>query len=288
MHDLKRILLLKADHQPASDDLAAATALARRAGAAITFADMLPDGESISDFFRGEHRRELNRLMAPHGEGLEIAYRLLSGSVDDALKGIDVDYDLIFAAGGSDRFHTELLRAAPRPVWVPGTAEMPPRRILAAIDVDDTRPVKRLLNRRLLDDTLSLARLLDAEVEIASVWTPPGPAGRLAERGAPGGPMSRREAAARKRAEAVIEEAFGGLPVTAGRPPLHLAGGNPAELLAEITAVRSIDLVVAGHSGRAGLPAWLRRNTAETLADRVDCSLLVVTVAAADDEARAA
>lgn len=288
MTTFRRILLLKADHQPSPAHLAAAVRLATLTDAKLSFADLVPDADAISDFFLDEHHRELRRLIKPHAAGLQVELELLGGNVAEALETTKDRFDLVFPAGGSERFLTDLLRSAPLPVWVAGTTPIPPRRILAAIDGEDGGARKQQLNRLVLDRALSLARGLGATVEVVSVWTPGGGAARLAGSRAAGWPLGRREEDAAARVAALLDEAVKADPAVDLRPTVHLAGGNPAELLAETADARAIDLVVAGHAGRSGLPAWLLGNTAERLIHRLRCSILTVRAESGGESARAA
>jgi hypothetical protein len=61
-----------------------------------------------------------------------------------------------------------------------------------------------------------------------------------------------------------------------GRRIEHLRKGNPAEVITRFVAEERIDAVVMGTVVRLGLPGFLIGNTAETVLDRVSCSLFTV------------
>lgn len=57
---------------------------------------------------------------------------------------------------------------------------------------------------------------------------------------------------------------------------VHLLKGDPAEVIASLTAKKRIDLIVMGTVGRTGIPGFLIGNTAETVLRQVNCSVLAV------------
>jgi universal stress protein E len=61
-----------------------------------------------------------------------------------------------------------------------------------------------------------------------------------------------------------------------GRRVEHLRKGNPAEVITRFVTDERIDAVVMGTVVRIGLPGFLIGNTAETVLDRVSCSLFTV------------
>jgi nucleotide-binding universal stress UspA family protein len=57
---------------------------------------------------------------------------------------------------------------------------------------------------------------------------------------------------------------------------IDLLKGNPWEVIPQTTIRHSIDLLVMGTVCRTGISGVLLGNTAETVLDQVDCSLLTV------------
>lgn len=275
MRKLDRVLLVAGDHDPPQGSLATAVALARLGRGSITVADVQPDGASVTEIFRADRRQRLASLLGDQAKGLRVTALLLDGEVGDAVGSLDPGvFDVVVVAGGNDRLASDVLRFSPVPVWLPGEASERPRRVLAAVDVAEE--AEHGLGDEVLDTALWISRRLGAELEVSSVWTPPGVAGRLAGRLAGRDPLGDAAARSRERLAAVVDRALERAPAGTRRPAVHLAGGNPTELLAEVAAARDVDLIVAGHAGRSGPPAWLEGNTAERLERRVGCALLAV------------
>jgi nucleotide-binding universal stress UspA family protein len=57
---------------------------------------------------------------------------------------------------------------------------------------------------------------------------------------------------------------------------VHLLKGDPAEVIAGFAKTGRIDLIDMGTVARAGLGGLLIGNTAESILQRVDCSVLAV------------
>ena len=67
-----------------------------------------------------------------------------------------------------------------------------------------------------------------------------------------------------------------GSPDRPGRRFVHLLKGDPADVIAEFAKTSRVDLIVMGTVARTGIPGLLIGNTAETILQRVDCSVLAV------------
>jgi nucleotide-binding universal stress UspA family protein len=80
----------------------------------------------------------------------------------------------------------------------------------------------------------------------------------------------------RAEAQKALEHLLGGQPEPKGRRFVHLLKGDPADVIAEFAKARQVDLIVMGTVGRAGLPGLLIGNTAESILQRADCSVLAV------------
>jgi universal stress protein E len=80
------------------------------------------------------------------------------------------------------------------------------------------------------------------------------------------------EAPRKKRLEELLSEYdLGSLP-----HEVHLLQGQPAVAISELAEKENIDLIVMGTVCRTGVPGFLIGNTAETLLQLVDCSVLTV------------
>ena len=61
-----------------------------------------------------------------------------------------------------------------------------------------------------------------------------------------------------------------------GRRSVHLLKGDPADVIAGFAKAGRVDLIVMGTVARTGIGGLLIGNTAETILQRVDCSVLAV------------
>ena len=84
--------------------------------------------------------------------------------------------------------------------------------------------------------------------------------------------MEDSQAEARK----ALDHLLAGSPDRPGRRFVHLLKGDPADVIAEFAKTGRVDLIVMGTVARTGIAGLLIGNTAETILQRVDCSVLAV------------
>jgi nucleotide-binding universal stress UspA family protein len=78
----------------------------------------------------------------------------------------------------------------------------------------------------------------------------------------------------RKEARMALDYLLSRCPDSTGRRRVHLVQGEAADSIVEFTREHAIDLVVMGTTSRTGMPALLIGNTAESILQRLDCSVL--------------
>ena len=197
-----------------------------------------------------------------------------------------------------------LLRKCPVPVWLMKPAmDTPYRRVLAAVDIDMEHPVRQgdSLNRRILEAAAGQALADGAELHVAHAWQP-AYAGILRTRGVFRHKEDERSyidserGLHRQALDRLIEhsrewlgaEAFDYL-----QPRVHLRQGLAGATIPALTAELGADLLVMGTVARTGMAGLIIGNTAETILDAIDCSILAVkppgfrSPVAADDRGRA-
>ena len=180
-----------------------------------------------------------------------------------------------------------LLRKCPCPVLLlRPDAAVPPRRILATVDVDlsdaDQPETQAALNRDIVLAAARLAAISGAEVEVLHAWEAP-PEGmlwlfaedRLAGQtytmeieGAAAGALRAFEAEVRGDLEAagLVE-----VPVR-----FALRRGAPQRAIPEEVAAGDFDTLVIGTVARTGVQGLIIGNTAEDVLNSVDCSILAL------------
>lgn len=220
---------------------------------------------------------------------LEIIREVLRNEHDLVIK-IAERYDWFDRWFGSDDMH--LLRKCPCPVWLMKPKEQNAyRRILASVDSkdDDAYPPEEIearhaLNRQILQMAASLALAEFGELHIGSAWH------AIGESAMHGGFMPSAEdkisayvgeveqhhtanldGLLQEVASYVGQDALDYL-----KPRVHLIKGVARKEIPALAEQIKADLVVMGTVARTGIPGFFMGNTAETILDQLQCSVLAI------------
>ena len=263
----------------------------------------MPDGGPISNALQTaiveDQQKQLDEITKPYHKQLKIGTRVLVGTpflqiIREVLRNshdlvikIPEQQDWLDRVFGSNDMH--LLRKCPCPVWlVKSQAPKTYRRILAAVDVGDTpreeQEATQAMNHQILELASSLALSDFAELHIAHAWDAPG------ETTLRGGFM-------RMTDEKVIEYVDGmrrshaegldslmravansklGDALNYLKPKKHLERGWARKVIPALAKRIDADLIVMGTVARTGVPGFIMGNTAETILNQIDCSVLAV------------
>ncbi len=312
MQRFKDILCVVENRQGDTYVLERAVTLAENNQASLTVVDVvdhvvagigMPDGGPISADLQAAlvsaHKQGLETMVNPFRARIGIQTRVLVGvpfleAIREVLRN---GHDLVIKVPeardwldrlfGSEDMH--LLRKCPCPVWLikPGK-QKPYRRILAAVDVGDAYPAeelapRRALRRQILELASSLALSEFAELHVAHAWHA---VAEGAMRGALYMPEEqliasveeeRREHAA--SLDALMHEVTGDLGQDALdylKPRTHLVKGNARKEIPALAKQIEADLIVMGTVARTGVPGFIMGNTAETILNQIDCSVLAI------------
>jgi nucleotide-binding universal stress UspA family protein len=312
MQRFKDILCVVENRQADKYVMERAVTLAENNQASLTVVDVvdhviagigMPDGGPISADLQAAlvsaHAQGLEILVNPYRARIEIQTRVLTGvpfleAIREVLRN---GHDLVIKVPeardwldrlfGSEDMH--LLRKCPCPVWLikPGK-QKPYRRILAAVDVGDAYPAeelapRRALRRQILELASSLALSEFAELHVAHAWEA---IAESAVRGALYMPAEqlvacveeeRRDHAASLDAllhEVTVDLGQGALDYL--KPRTHLVKGNARKEIPALAKRIEADLVVMGTVARTGVPGFIMGNTAETILNQIDCSVLAI------------
>ena len=218
---------------------------------------------------------------------LEIIREVLQGGHDLVIK-VPESMDWIDQLFGSEDLH--LLRKCPCPVWLIKPAPQETyRRILAAVDIDDTHaPAEQEsrdeLNQQILELASSMALSGFAELHIVHAWEATSESilsGELIHM-----PEERviafieherqkREAGLnrliRKVNNKLGQDTFGFL-----KPQTHLVKGQPRKEIPALAKQIEADLIVMGTVARTGVPGFIIGNTAEAILGQIECSVLAL------------
>jgi len=171
-----------------------------------------------------------------------------------------------------------LMRKCPCPVWmVKPSKSKKYARILAAVDPDPFDKESDELNGVIMEIAVSVSISEKSELHIVHAWS------MFGERLLREPRFKKTEMEIRKllleakishkqRLEKLIyKSGLGKLKHT-----VHLLKGDPSEIIPNFAKRRKIDLIVMGTICRTGLPGFIIGNTAESILNRVSCSVLTV------------
>ena len=293
-----------------------AVALAESNQAALTVATVIPrlpsitglshagrDPVDLQSALRQQHEARLASLTAHHQMGASIPHTVLTGIsfleiIREVLRG---SHDLVIKCPESpdwlDRFFAgddmQLLRQCPCPVWfVKPDVAGPYKRILAAVDVAQFHPPEdlarhRRLNVQVLEMAASLALAESAELHVVHAWeamtelasnlavSASIPKDRLASG------IEQERLQHRQQLDRLLHD-IGALNPAAQEalrylaPRTHLVKGSPRQEVPLLARQLEVDCLVMGTVARTGIRGFFMGNTAETILEQIDCSVLAI------------
>ena len=214
---------------------------------------------------------------------IEIIRQVLKEDHDLVIKCAEADAGLTGLLFGSTDMH--LLRKCPCPVWIAGPEEQDKyRRILAAVDQSPGDQAADVLNRQILEMSSSLALTESSGLHIVHAWCLAGEdifrSGRTIFSDDEVDAMLKMEAQARRLWLEKLVKAYG---ANAGKdavdyvdPQLHVIKGDAKRVIPTIAKDLDVDLIVMGTVARTGIPGFFMGNTAESILNQIECSVLTV------------
>lgn len=246
------------------------------------------------------HQQGLEKMVAPWSKNIEIQIKVLIGIpfLEIIREMLRNDHDLIIKTAenaglldrvfGSDDMH--LLRKCPCPVLLV-KPESPKafHKILAAVDVDDYyRPeelkARHLLNFQILEMASSLALSESAKLHIVHAWVAYGESMLQSARAGTSveGIIAYAEEISQQHGQhlnVLMDEIINKLGQDALKylkPQTHLLKGAPHKVIPAFSKEIKADLVVMGTVARTGITGFFMGNTAETILNQLNCSVLAV------------
>ena len=245
--------------------------------------------------------RWLDTFIEPYRSRVEINGKVLVGTsfleiIREVLRN---NHDLVIKCPESpewlDRFFAgddmHLLRKCPCPVWLvkPKTADSY-QRILAAVDVDDNYPPAELKTRQALNGTVmelasSLAVSEFAQLHVVHAWEA---IGESAMRHSAFMSQSEDKVNAyvdqvcqhhSRLLDALMQETVANLGQDAMdyiKPQRHLLKGSARKEIPALAKRLQVDCIVMGTVARTGVRGFIMGNTAETILEQLDCSVLAI------------
>jgi universal stress protein E len=246
--------------------------------------------ENLQSMATQEARERLEPLVAPfRKEGPPMELEVLCGKpfIEIIRAVLRRQHDLVMMTAegrrglrevlfGSTSLH--LMRKCPCPVWVIKPSRRQRfARILAAVDPDPLDVVRDGVNTKIMELATSLAGLEESELHVVHAWQVcaqrvlRGWQARVPETQLDDWAEQAREAHQRR-----FDELLGKFNLMELKHRLHLVEGEAGTVIPQLASKERIDLIVMGTVARAGLEGYFIGNTAETVLQRVGCSVLTV------------
>jgi universal stress protein E len=247
------------------------------------------------------HERMLEDLVNSCGKKIKVETKVLIGIpfVETIREVIRNGHDLVIKVAtaeddrrakllGNDDMH--LLRQCPCPVLlINPKSERTYNRILVAVDADDSYMPKELdtrhqLNIQTLEMATSLALSEPADLHIVYVWRAPY------ESFLSGGFVQSSDTEINNYVEEVraqqqknmniliskISNKVGPDTFTYIDIKKHLIKGSPRKVIPDFSDEIDADLMIIGTVARTGIPGFIMGNTAETILNNINCSVLAI------------
>jgi len=260
-----------------------------------------PSSVDLQALVVNRHKQELEAFVEPYAKRIKIETRILVGTpflqiIREVLRNgrdlvikVPEHQDWLDRLFGSDDMH--VLRKCPCPVWlIKRQTPKAYRRILAAVDVDDTYPSqemksRRALNRQIIEMASSLALAESAELHIVNVWDSIGESAMRhgAFMKTPENEINAYIEQVRRQHATNLDDLMNEVAAYVGqdaedylKPHTHLVKGWARKEIPALAERLDADLVVMGTVARTGVPGFIMGNTAETILNQIDCSVLAI------------
>lgn len=313
MHRFKNILCVVGTDDASQQALQHAVAVAESQQAELTLVSVLEDlpqklelqddfiaAENIMNRIISARRQHLKDLVASLDNPPVIQQKVLTGIafINIIYEVLRHQHDLVIKmADNKGRLQSlfgsldmHLLRKCPVPLWlIKQSSPRTNKRILAAVDVNDFYPEKEMtgrqgLNRHTLEIASSVANFEQAELYVVSVWQ------AIAEDFMRAGVVSPTEASVDSYVDSVSrryqanmhklldETGLAGNDLKSSSTLLQsvLLKGAPRKKIPQFAKEIDADLVVMGTVARTGISGLIMGNTAESILNELQCSVLAV------------
>lgn len=215
----------------------------------------------------------------------EIIRSVLKHNFDLVIKTCDQHGSLKTMLFGTTDMH--LLRKCPCPVWLIKPQEkIRCQRILAAIDIQPSVDTEEMdaLNQQIMEMATSLTISESAELYIVHAWMVFGedmlqsPYSDYLEEEVDAWVQDQK-----KEIKARLNEFKVKLNQVPGKkgsdyfhPEVYFLEGDACEIIPRIAEEKKVDLVIMGTIARTGLPGFFMGNTAESILNQLNCSVLAI------------
>lgn len=206
---------------------------------------------------------------------LEIIHTAVKGRFD--LIAIDANrgHKRHAARYGSTTRH--LMRKSPTPVWttaVQGSSEI--RRIAAAVDVGAPTEQGKQLNHQIVEYAATMAKQYQAELYLFHAWQLLGESLLRSWGNQSDLQIAQWSQQERNERDSMMMELVESCPVEGVSAYLRLMEGSLELLLPDFIRTERMDLLVMGTLCRTGIAGFIIGNTAESVLDSVQCSVITL------------
>ncbi len=214
---------------------------------------------------------------------IELIHQVIEHGHDLLIKSIDP------LQQGSHAFFSsldhKLLRKCPCPVWLLNTDQATTERnMVLAIDYEPDNPENQQLNEQLISMAVSLAMSEFAQLHVVHCWQLLHESFLRSVRSQNSPEEVDQWVADEQQLRqqwlqdtmAKHTAAYGNATQQFLNPQLYLIRGEATELIPALIEDVGAQLLVMGTVGRSGIPGYLIGNTAETILNQVNCSVLAV------------
>ena len=246
--------------------------------------------ENLQSMAMQEARERLEPLVAPfRKEGPPMELEVLCGKpfIEIIRAVLRRQHDLVMMTAegrsglremlfGSTSLH--LMRKCPCPVWVIKPSRRQRfARILAAVDPDPLDVVRDGVNTKDHGTGHLAGRVGGRELHVVHAWQVCDPSGwRSWQERVPKAQVDDWVEQTRAAHQRRFDELLGKFNLMELKHRLHLVEGEAGTVIPQLAGKERIDLIVMGTLARAGLEGYFIGNTAETVLQRVACSVLTV------------
>lgn len=209
---------------------------------------------------------------------IEIIRRVLRHGHDLVMKGVTEE------SGGKGLFFAgddlHILRKCPCPVWMMKQGSQPKyARVLAAVDPDPMDEQRSALDSLVMDLATSLSAAEGSELHVVNVWHLDGENAlrhsaftRVSKE-----TIEKMIEEKRRQSHQKLKSLLFDYPETGGRErQVHLLKGEARDVIPAFAESNNVDLIVMGTVGRTGIRGFFVGNTAESILNQVECSVLAV------------
>lgn len=246
---------------------------------------VLQNGKELTNMLTEQLSSDIHRFISDDNwSGIKVSGKVLQGKgfISIIQKVLRDKHDLIIKRGSSirgiDQLSMRLIRKCPCPIWiVKGKESRELTRILGAVDVATDNQETKLLNKKIVELSYSLAQREGGEAHYLHAWHMQaesmlrGPRFKFSD-----SKIEQMKKQLEKESRENLSSLLESLHIERRPSNMHVLEGKTDTVIEKVLESLQIDVLVVGTIGRSGIPGLLIGNTVEKLLTRVPCSVLAV------------